>query len=177
VLDGTDAVMLSAETAAGRFPVRSVEMMRAIIRETERFAADSPHSPHSPHAPPLATEMSVAAAIGHGACETADAVRADAIVCLTHSGATARAITRWRPRQPILAATPNPAAWRGLALVWGVEPYLVDGFGDDFEAACARILASLRERGRLAAGGEVVITAGLPFAKHGRTNTVRIERV
>lgn len=172
VLDGSDAVMLSGETAAGRFPVETVRMMGAIIAETERFAAEAPRSSF-----PLSRGMSVAAAIGHAACSTADAVGADAIVCLTQSGATARAIARWRPRQPIVAATPSRSAWRALSLVWGVEPHLVDDFGSDFEQACARMVTSLRERNHLVAGATIVVTAGLPFLGRAPTNTVRVERV
>jgi pyruvate kinase len=171
-LDGSDAVMLSGETAAGRYPVETVAMMRAIVGEAERFAAASPRP-----ALDAERELSVAAAVGRSACLTAEAVGAGAIVCLTRGGATASAIARWRPRHPILVATPSLAVWRRLSLVWGVDQHLVDDFGDDFDRACAHIAGVLRERGRLTAGTTVVITAGLPFARQGRTNTVRIERV
>jgi pyruvate kinase len=173
VLDGSDAVMLSAETATGQFPVHTVRTMRAIIDEAERFAAAT-GAGRGGTPPP---DGDIAAAIGHGAYVAAESAAAAAIVCLTGSGATARAVSRWRPRRRIIAATPFHATWRRLALPWGVEPHLVDAFGDDFDAACARILGALRAAQRLPPGATVVITAGLPFTRRGRTNTLRIERI
>jgi pyruvate kinase len=175
VLDGSDAVMLSAETATGRYPVETVRMMRAIISEAERFA-DSGDAPFvgARHIAPLET---TADAIGRSAFMAADSLGAAAIVCLTRSGATARAVARWRPRQPILAATSSLTTCRCLSLVWGVEPHFIDDLGQDFDAACARLLAALRADRRFAIGAPVVITAGLPYTARGRTNTLRVEHL
>jgi pyruvate kinase len=176
VLDGSDAVMLSAETATGQYPVHTVQTMRAIIAEAERYA-ESAGRPPMRGAQLAGPGAGIADAIGRSACLASESIGAAAIVCLTGSGATARAIARWRPRRPILAATPNPATWRRLSLVWGLEPRLVDAFGDDFDRACARILTELRTSRRFPSGATVVITAGLPFTQRGRTNTVRIETI
>ncbi len=171
VFDGSDAVMLSAETAAGRFPVEAVRVMRRILAAAEACA------------PPDGVRVleageatdHVGQAIGRSACLAARAVGAQAIVCLTRSGATARQVAQWRPSQPILAVTPELETWRRLSLVWGVEPILVADFGPDFDPACTRILRLLREREQLDTQRTVVITAGLPFLTHRGSNTVRIE--
>lgn len=174
VLDGTDAVMLSAETAMGRHPVEAVRTMRRIAAAAEAFAAAEGPPPPSRS---RAVAESAAEAIGQSACLAAAAIGAQAIVCLTQSGATARQVARRRPTAPILGATPRPDTARRLALVWGVQPVLVEVFGPDFDAACTRIVAGLRQRGRLVAGRPVVLTAGLPFSTRGATNTVRIEQL
>jgi pyruvate kinase len=172
VLDGTDAVMLSGETATGRYPVEAVAVMRRIVASSESYAAGLT-------ATPLETRQAggSGAAIGLSAAMAADSVDAQAIVCLTQSGASAREIARWRPRRRLLAVTPRASTWRRLSLLWGTEPVLVDDFEDDFDRAAATILRGLRQSGRLDTGRPVVVTAGLPFSAHGRTNTLRIEEI
>jgi pyruvate kinase len=170
VLDGTDAVMLSAESATGRYPLEAVRVMREIILNTEEFARRERPRSQGPD-----RELAVGDAIGRSACLAADSVRATVIVSLTQSGATARYLARWRPRQPILGVTPVRRSWNQLSLVWGVQPVVTEAFDPNFDAACEHIVAHLREERHLSAGAKVVITAGLPFAAHGRTNTIRIE--
>jgi pyruvate kinase len=170
VLDGSDAVMLSAETATGRYPVETVSTMRRIILEAEAYGLQRPDPAHLP-----AEALPIAAAAARGAAFAADACRADAIVSLTQSGLSARAVARWRPRQPLVAVSTSRAVCRRLNLVWSVLPLDVDDFGTDFDESAARIKALLRERLGLPAGSRVVLTAGLPFPQHARTNTVRIE--
>lgn len=172
VLDGTDAVMLSAETATGRYPVDAVRVMRQIIANSEAFRRGESRPSWAE-----ARQLTVAEAIGRSACLAAESTCAAAIICLTQSGATTRHLARWRPEQPILSVTPHRDTWCALNLVWGVEPIYADVFGSNFDEACARIIALLCERGRLSPGSTVVVTAGLPFSEHGRTNTVRIEAV
>jgi len=173
VLDGTDAVMLSAETAVGRHPIEAVRVMSRILSTSEAFARrDAARLLTSP-ADDAGTDAG--AAIGRSACMAAHSVRAQAIVCLTQSGTTARQVARWRPEQPVLAVTPRPETGCRLALVWGVEPILAEEFDTDFDAACMRIIRRLREQGRLSSARPVVVTAGLPFARRRGTNTVRIE--
>jgi pyruvate kinase len=176
VLDGTDAVMLSGETAMGKHPVEAVATMRRIIVRTESFAATVARNPRTAALAGESVE-SIADAVGAAACLAADSLAASAIVSLTQSGATARYLARWLPRQPILGITPQPATWRRLALLRGVEPLLADVFDVDFDAACTRVMQLLREAQRLPAGAKVVLTAGLPFSQRGRTNTIRIETV
>ena len=170
VLDGTDAVMLSAETAMGRYPTEVVRTMRRIILEAERYAPAPPDPTHLP----LDT-LAIPDAAARGAALAAEACRADAIVSLTQSGLSARALARWRPRQPLIAVTTSDRICRRLNLVWSVRPLAIGDFGNDFDGAVARIKSLLRERLGLPAGAQVVLTAGLPFGEHASTNTVRIE--
>jgi pyruvate kinase len=169
VLDGTDAVMLSGETASGRYPVESVKMMRRIVLAAERHATSGPRLP-APEG-----SWSIADATSSGASRVAESAAASAIVAITRSGATARSLARWRPRQPILAVTEEERGRRQLALVWGVEPLVVSGLGEDFDSACAAILEALRGRAELSSGARVVLTAGLPFGRAAETNTLRVE--
>lgn len=171
VLDGSDALMLSAETAAGSYPVEAVKMMRKIIVRTEEFERNQIRPPDAGSA------GSIGDAIGHSACIAADTVDAALIVCLTRSGATARHLARWRPKQPILAVTTRGETARQLSLVWGVEALCDDTLGSAFDGACKGILVLLRRRRTWPAGAKVVITAGLPFSERGRTNTLRIEEI
>lgn len=177
VLDGSDAVMLSGETAMGRFPSETVRTMRRIVLAAEEYAATHRRSRAAATAgddgpgEPLA----IADAVARGAVLAADACDAAAIVCLTQSGASARALARWRPRQPLVAVTIDRAVQRRLSLTWAVQPLFIDDFGEDFDEAAARIKALLRDRLGLPAGSSVVLTAGLPFPARAKTNTVRVE--
>jgi len=170
VLDGTDAVMLSGETAMGRFPAETVRTMRRILLTAEEYGAARPREIALPDEP-----LAVAAAAARGATFAAEACRAAAIVCLTQSGASARALARWRPRQPLYAVTVDEAVCRRLSLTWAVRPHCIGDFGQDFDVATAHAKALLRERLGLPAGERVVITAGLPFPARAQTNTVRVE--
>lgn len=171
VLDGSDALMLSAETAAGRYPLEAVRMMRKIIVQTEGFG-------HALRRPDDGDgQPTIGNAIGHSACIAAKTVGAAIIVCLTQSGTTARHVARWRPKQPILAVTTRQETARQLGLVWGVEALHDDTLGPDFDRGCKGILALLRKRRNWPAAAKVVITAGLPFSERGRTNTLRIEEI
>jgi pyruvate kinase len=174
VLDGTDAVMLSAETAMGQHPRESVAVMARIIARTERFAGESSHGTRATDVP---AQLSAADAIARSACLAADSIRASAIICLTQSGTTARHLAKWRPRQPILAVTPLATTHAQLALSWGVEPILSHRFEDDLDRACEQVVGQLRAAGRISAGQQVIVTAGLPFAERMTTNTLRIVTV
>lgn len=169
VLDGSDAVMLSGETAMGRFPTETVRTMRRIVLAAEEYAASLP-----PTRAILDDAPTPADATARGAAQAADACDAAVIVCLTQSGASARALARCRPRRALIAVTCDATVQRQLGLVWGVEPVLVPAFGDDFDRAVAHVKSLLRARG-LAAGARIVLTAGLPFAAHATTNTMRVE--
>ncbi len=172
VLDGTDAVMLSAETANGWHPVVAVQTMARIVLRADGFAASQAPPGIAPSMP-----LDTADAASRSACLAAESVQARAIVALTTGGATARRIARWRPSQPIFAVTGDEAARRMLSLVWGVTVVRVDDLGDDFEDACRRVAPQLRDAFGLAAGDRVVFTAGLPFGGGSSTNTVRIGTV
>ena len=173
ILDGTDAVMLSAETAAGQYPRMAVEAMRRIILEIE----GSPRPPYAQRIehraePPVKTEEAIAAA-------TTAAVRmlqAPLVVVFTKSGFSARIVSSYRPAVPILALTDEERVCRQLSLVWGVIPRLVPtarGY-DHMVAMATRDATDLRLANP---GDRVVVTAGAPFDVPGTTNLLKVEVV
>ena len=170
VLDGTDAIMLSEETAIGRFPLEAVRMMAAI-------AADAESSfPFNAWIHRLETGGPLPDAVARAACIMAADIDAAAIVTCTQSGATARRVARYRPRAPILAPTPHAETYRRLALVWGVTPLLNQSqptTDDLIEGALGAALAA----GCVQRGDTVVITAGVPVARPGMTNVIKVETV
>ena len=173
VLDGTDAVMLSGETASGAHPIEAAATMRRIIDITERQAPrrwDLQRRAEDEH-------YDSATAIGYSACHAADLTNAAAIVCLTQSGSTARLIARFRPRARILAMSANESACQRLALVWGVEPKHCAEFDINLDATVAELTTTLKSTGNLPSGARVVITTGLPFTARRSTNTLRIEEL
>ncbi|MCC5887834.1 MAG: pyruvate kinase [Gammaproteobacteria bacterium] len=173
VLDSTDAVMLSGETASGAYPIAAAEMMARIITLTEQDL--------EPRWDLLRRERDtrypIDLTVGYSACHAAEMTNAYAIVCLTGSGATARTVARFRPLTPILALTSNDRTRRRLSLIWGVKAIPTRDFGDDVEAAVTAITSHLMERGSARPGDRVVLTAGIPFGDRGTTNTLRIEEI
>lgn len=176
ILDGTDAVMLSAETAAGRYPVQSVQALTRVIQEIETSstlllagpAYDVPDPPVDRE--PALTEMAVAQAT----LEAVRSLKAPAIVTFTKSGHTARVVSSVRPPVPILTVTDTPRVYRQLSLVWGVLPVLC-ATEPTYENMWAVGRAELLRRGLASDGDRVAITAGVPFHQRGTTNMVRIE--
>jgi pyruvate kinase len=170
VIDGTDAVMLSGESAVGRYPVETVEIMRRIVEETE---AALPYEDWLMERRQW-VESGVVEAVCCAACELALQTGASAIVAPTESGFTARQMSRFRPRQPILAPTPNARVARRLSLFWGVYPRLV-GVHGSIEDMLATAEEVAREEGLLTRGGTAVVTAGIkPSGERGTpdTNTI-----
>jgi len=173
ILDGTDAVMLSAETAAGRYPIEAVRAMDRIIREMER------------HAPPARDErrfgagqgdVTVEDAIAWGTHAVARMLKTPLIVTLTKGGFTARKVAALRPPVPILAVTTELATYRQLALVWGVLPVRVDHVpGYDAMLAVVRDLILKRQFAK--PGDRIVMTAGVPWEVSGSTNLIKVEEV
>ena len=161
--------MLSAESAAGAYPVESVEMMNRIIERVEcdpayRVSIESQH--HDPEATP-------SDAITAAARQVAETVNASAVVSYTTSGSTALRAARERPAVPILALTPELTTARRLAIVWGVHCLQTEDatdFQDMVEIACTAV--SEQDFARL--GDRIVITAGVPFGTPGSTNVLRI---
>jgi len=172
ILDGADAVMLSGETAVGRYPVDAAAMMAKIARATEahfpygvrlRDAADAPAA-------------TITDAISQATCEIAQELGATAIIASTRSGHTARMVSKYRPQTPILAPTPDPKVAARLSLVWGVEPLLMPQF-DTTDEMMAQAVRAAKERGLVHAGDVVVITAGVPIGGKGRTNMLKVHVV
>ena len=172
IYDGADAVMLSAESATGRYPREAVEMMDRIIRSTEQhklyrsiIEASQPNEEQTaPHA--------VAAA----AADLAKAIHAPAIVAFTSSGTTAARIARKRPTVPILAITPNEMVARRLCLLWGVHSLLSEDVRT-YEEMVHTASTEARSEGFARPGDSIVVVAGIPFARTGTTNNLRIVQV
>jgi pyruvate kinase len=180
VYDGTTAVMLSGETAVGRYPVQTVATMARIIEEVESDLFGDPGAalwaPRAaddcgPRTVPAATE-----AISRAACSLAEDLGAAAILTPTRSGATARFVSRWRPRVPIIAATPSSEVLAQLCLEWGVVPLKVDEAVDTENTIRAAVDASLGA-GLLRRGDLAVVTCGSLVNVPGSTDIIKIERV
>ncbi len=190
ILDGTDAVMLSAETAVGEYPLEAVEAMVRIAREVEGrrrgrgagSAVDLALGVSAEEGERLGrregdregarTENAIAVAT----CAAAELLRSPVIVCFTSSGFTARTVASYRPTVPIVAVTPEPETFRQLALIWGVVPVLVDHF-PSYEHMLPVARQRLLDRGLAEVGDRVVVTAGVPFDQSGTTNLVKVETV
>ncbi|RMH73607.1 MAG: pyruvate kinase [Gemmatimonadetes bacterium] len=173
VLDGTDAVMLSGETAAGKFPVQAVETMDRIITIIEKQSDPrwdlKRRKPDMVYPTPLA--------IGYSTSHASDLVNAKAIVCLTLSGSMARTISRFRPPKPIIAMTFNEQAYFRTALYWGVLGFQVPEFKSNIDDAVDDIVERLKAEQIISHGDRLVLTAGLPFGDKKGTNILRIEEI
>ncbi len=171
VYDGSSAIMLSGETAAGKYPVKTVETMAKIATETEshihyisRFQKATFHIHNTLDA------------ISHATCGMAIDIDAKAIAVCSLSGTTARMVSRFRCPVDILGVTTNEASWRKLALSWGVTPILSDAYDSiDVLFYSAKNLA--RDALRLQSGDHIVITGGQPNGKSGNTNLIKIETI
>lgn len=172
ILDGTDAIMLSGETAAGKYPVESVKTMARIAEKTETaIKYESIVNLRG-----LVTSQTTTDAISHATCSTAHSLGAAAIITATESGSTARMVSKYRPKSPIIAVTPRAEAQRKLLLVWGVEPI----FAPETEGTDAMVEQSINaalEQGLIKNGDLVVITAGVPVGVPGTTNLLKVEVV
>ncbi len=170
VLDGTDALMLSEETAVGNYPVESVSAMSKIAANIES-STDFLEIMGKREIPERATTPD---AISHAASMTARALGSAAIITPTSSGSTARMIARYRPTQPIIAICSNPGIVARLSLIWGVVAVAVDILLDtDDMTEKARLIA--RNMGLVKSGSTVVITAGVPMGVEGTTNLIKVE--
>jgi len=169
VLDGTDAVMLSGETATGAYPVRAVQIMERIAREIETAADESCDR----RLEDRSGQRSFAASIGWAAGAMARMTSARAICAFTFSGATAQLISKTHPAMNIIGLTPNEMVQRQLNLAWGVEPILVHPVPgvDEMIAEVERVVL---ERGMAGEGDTVVIVAGYPLLQPGLTNLIKL---
>ncbi len=167
--DGTDAVMLSQETAIGAHPKAAVKMMAAIAERTERHFAPIVDEPITTGA----DKDAVADGLCHAVAVLARTARLDAIVACTTSGTTARLIARYRPRIPIFSVSPDPATVRELCLTWGVRPVETVRY-KMVETMVAKTIELLRARRCIRSGNRIALLAGLPIATTGVTNLLRI---
>lgn len=173
IYEGTDAVMLSAETAAGKFPQEAVSVMSAVAQETE---ADPQYARLMAVRQPDAVEINTSHAIAAAAREISDRARISLICCFTQSGTTALLVAREKPSKPILALTPSKQTARQLCLVWGLQSIVVPQASRFKEAglfACEQCLS----HGLVEDGEEIVFTAGVPIEDPGTTNILRVWRV
>jgi pyruvate kinase len=169
VLDGADALMLSAETSVGAYPVEAVATMARIIVAAEGAWSASTASP-------VSTPETIGCAIARAAGEVGMAVGAKALVAFTMTGETARRLARHRPPIPLLAFTTETATRSQLALTWGAETFIVPAVGHTDDMV-RQVEAALLDIGRCEKGDVVVVVAGSPPGTPGRTNALRIHRI
>lgn len=172
ILDGTDAVMLSGETAVGKYPVEAVEMMRRIICKAE----DELFRKHPTYEGKAEGEPTIAHAISDAACLAAADVGAKAIVVFTQSGFTALLVSKRRPKATIIAFTPDEKVQRRLSLLWGVIPKLLP-FTESTDKLLSMLDEKLISEGLAKEGDIVVIIAGIPVPARGRANFLKIHQV
>jgi pyruvate kinase len=168
VLDGTDAVMLSAETASGTYPIEAVQTMVRILQATEAGGRTAQQPP--------CQRLTQEQAVSHAARALSEEASVKAIVVFTRSGNSARLISKDRPRRPILAYTPSERVYRQLALWWGVWPHCIELSGTT-EELIEVVEHRLLDDKLVLHGENVVIMGGLPVASRAKTNFVKLHRV
>ncbi|MEE2658411.1 MAG: pyruvate kinase [Candidatus Latescibacterota bacterium] len=173
IVDGTDAVMLSAETAVGAHPLSAVRMMSRIVTEAETHIADAIQRRRTRRSADEAASFSDATAAA--ATRAAAEVKARALVAFTESGFTARLLSKYRPQSQIYAFTPHEHVYRRLALLWGVQPRLAQFAQDEVEQMICACEAHLLRESAVVPGDALVFLAGTPVT--GTTNLLRLHRV
>jgi len=168
ILDGTDAIMLSGETAVGAYPIEAVQMMVRIALETEGSGRTAIQ--------PQCKRLSQSHAVSHAARALSEEASVQSIVVFTRSGASAHLISKDRPRTPILAYTPSERVYHQLALWWGIWPHHLEMRGTT-EELIAVVEQRLLDDKLVQRGEHVVIMGGLPVASQARTNFVKLHRV
>ena len=172
IFDGTSAIMLSGETAAGKFSVEAVRTMAAIAERTE---ADQNYLA-SVRNGQAGTKLSISDATAHAACTTAMDIRANAIVTVTQSGTTGRLLSKYRPEPPIIACVMDEQVQRQLALSWGITPLLMEE-ATSTDALIEMSVATAEKAGYLQSGDLAVVTAGVPVGISGTTNMIKVHMV
>ncbi len=172
ILDGSDAIMLSGETAAGKYPVEAVRQMRTIAETIEK----SPDFIHSIEDRTSWVSSDVSSAISRSTCTVAQQVFVSAIVASTASGFTGRQISRYRPLTPIIAVTPDPKVYHQLSIVWGVIPVMAEVARATDELIDRSILAAI-STGICQAGDQIVLTAGIPVGRGASTNFIKVHTI
>src|SRR5699024_670238 len=169
ILDGTDAIMLSGETAAGEFPVQSVKMMDVIAQKAETSLDHETLLKNRTKS----SSMTITDAISQSVTHTAKNLGVSAIITPTQSGHSARMISKYRPEAPIVAVTFSESVYRRLALVWGVHPVLSEEISTTDELLDTAVNKGLKT-GLFSRGSKVIITAGVPVGVSGTTNLMKV---
>jgi pyruvate kinase len=172
ILDGTDAVMLSGETAMGEYPIAAVQIMHNIALKTETVLQEGNRHSWTPTAGSLTVTESVSQAV----CRIAYETGAKAILCNTTSGSTAKLVSKYRPSTPIIALTSDCTAYRQLALSWGVEPLLIQPV-HNAEEMFVNVVDTVVESGLVQEGDKVVITSGVPIGQSGTTSLIKVHSI
>ncbi|MBC2578080.1 pyruvate kinase [Peptostreptococcus russellii] len=166
IYDGTDAIMLSGETAAGKYPIEAVSTMNRIALRTEETLEYKISSFGK-------KEITVTDAISHATCTTAMDLEAQAIITCTSSGYTTKQVSKFRPLAPIIAATQSDRVMRKLSLNWGTYPVKSE-LGQNTDEVIENSIIAARENGFVNTGDTVVVTAGVPVGKIGKTNLIKV---
>ena len=172
IYDGTSAIMLSGETAAGAYPVEALKTMSAIAERTEQEG----HYLRGRLMEPNTGKISVSDATAHAACLTAKDVNAAAIVTVSESGTTARLLSKYRPQQPIIACVMREQVQRQLSLSWGITPLMMS-LAHSTDELIEMSTSLAKENGYLHNGELAVVTAGVPVGVSGTTNMIKIHMV
>ena len=172
IYDGTSAIMLSGETAAGAYPVEALKTMSAIAERTENEV----HYRDNRLVDASNGQISVSDATAHAACLTAKDVNASAIVTVSESGNTARLLSKYRPAQPIIACVMDEQVQRQLSISWGITPLMMD-LATSTDELIEKSTALAKEHGYLHDGELAVVTAGVPVGVSGTTNMIKIHMI
>lgn len=175
IFDGSDAVMLSAETASGRYPLEAVQMMARIITTAEQNREYAPRE-RLPFARVSESDEFTDALAG-AANYAAEQINAKYIIVFTQSGFAARLMSKFRPQAPIIALTPSTWVARRMNILWGVTPYVLREAGEFHEQIVERVDTLLRQREIVRPGDRVVILMGSPLYERAKTNLLRVHRV
>lgn len=170
VFDGTSAVMLSGETAAGKYPVAAVEAMARIAEQAEE---DQPKVPSRNMVWHEMDSMDTTNAVGHAACTLAKDINAAALMAITKTGYTASRMSKFRPDITIIGSTPYEKTYHQLALIWGVRPIMAN-YRYDIEQLFEHCAKKAIDNGLISDGDTIVISAGMPVDVPGNTNIIRV---
>lgn len=172
ILDGTDAVMLSGETAVGKYPVDAVRVMSDIAVEMEQARQQQTWQPlGSPEG-----SLSVTESVAESVCQIAYETGSRLIICNTTSGGTARLVSKYRPMKPTIAFTPDRVTYQQLALSWGVQPYLIPAATNTEDMLIVTIERAIAQ-GLVTEGDKVVITSGVPIGTPGSTSLIKVHTI
>lgn len=173
IYDGTSAIMLSGETAAGLYPIESVKIMASIATKTE---SDIDYKKRFFNLP-VNLKSTITSAISHATCTTALDLGASAILTLTKSGKIAQLLSKYRPSCPIIVGTSNYTIWRQLNLLWGVIPFFIEHEFNEFNQIFEDFIDMVHDKKHIKDGDLIVITAGLPLGKIYSTNFLKVHLV